>query len=74
MDGGSGLNLMYIDTFEELRLTRDQLQSSLHPFYGVVLSKQSIPLGRVTLPVAIEDARNYHTETLAFEVVDFSRP
>jgi hypothetical protein len=74
MDGGSSLNLMYIDTFEELRLTRDQLQSSPHPFYGVVLSKQSIPLGRVTLPVTIEDGRNYHTETLTFEVVDFSRP
>jgi hypothetical protein len=53
MDGGSSLNLMYIDTFEELRLTRDQLQSNPHPFYGVVLSKQSIPLGRVTLPVTI---------------------
>jgi hypothetical protein len=25
MDGGSGLNLMYLDTFEELGLTQDQL-------------------------------------------------
>jgi hypothetical protein len=39
MDGGSGLKLMYLDTFEALRLTNDQLQSSPHPFYGVVLGK-----------------------------------
>jgi hypothetical protein len=45
MDRGSGINLMYLDTFEGLRFTRDQLQSNPHPFYGVVLDKQSIPLG-----------------------------
>jgi hypothetical protein len=74
MDGGSGLNLMYLDTFEGLGLIRDQLQSIPHPFYGVVSGKQSIPLGRVTLSVNFGDASNYHTEMLSFEVVDFSRP
>jgi hypothetical protein len=44
-DGGSDLNLMYLDTFEGLGLTRYQLQSSQHPFYRVVLGKLSIPLG-----------------------------
>jgi hypothetical protein len=39
MDGGSYLNLMYLDTFEGLGLTWDQLQSSPHPFYGVVPGK-----------------------------------
>jgi hypothetical protein len=32
MDGGNVLNLMCLDTFEALGLTRDQLQSSPHPF------------------------------------------
>jgi hypothetical protein len=45
MDGGSGLNLMYHNTFEGLGITRDHLQSSPHPFYGVVPGKKSIPLG-----------------------------
>jgi hypothetical protein len=71
MDGGSGLNLMYLDTFTGLGLTRDQLQSSLHPFYGVVPGKRSIPLGRVTLLVTSGDASYYNTKILAFEVVDF---
>jgi hypothetical protein len=33
---------MYLDTFEGLGLGQDLLQNSLHPFYGVVLDKQSI--------------------------------
>jgi hypothetical protein len=74
MDGGSGLNLMYLDTFEGLGLTHDQLQSSPHPFYGVVLGKQFVFLGQVILPVTFRDASNYRTETLAFEVVGFSGP
>jgi hypothetical protein len=74
MDGGSGLNLMYLDTFEGLGLTRYQLQSSPHPFYGVVPGKQSVPLGQITLPVTIGDVSSYLTEMLVFEVVDFSEP
>jgi hypothetical protein len=45
MDGGSVLNLMYLNTIEGLGLTRDQLQSSPYPFYGMVPCKQSSPLG-----------------------------
>jgi hypothetical protein len=77
MDGDNGFNLMYLDTFEWLGLTRDQLQSSLHLFYGVVLGKQFVLIGGgggVTLLVTIGDASNYLTETLTFEVVDFSGP
>jgi hypothetical protein len=40
----------------------------------VVLSKHSIPLGQISLHVTFGDASNYHTKTLAFEVVNFSRP
>jgi hypothetical protein len=74
MNGGNDLNLMYLDTFEGRGLTYDQLQSSPHPFYGVVLGKQSIPLGQVTLPFTFRHVSNYHTKTLAFKVVNFSSP
>jgi hypothetical protein len=60
---GSGLNLMYPDTFEGLGLTHDQLRSSPHPFYIVVPGKQFIPLGWVTLPITFGDMSNYRTET-----------
>jgi hypothetical protein len=71
MNGDSGLKLMYLDTFEGLGLTRDQLKSNPHIFYGVVPGKQSVPLGQVALPVNFRDASNYRTEALAFKVVDF---
>jgi hypothetical protein len=74
MDGGSDLNLMYLNTFEGLGLTPDQLQGSPHPFHGVVLGKQSVPLRQVTLPVTFGDASNYRTEMLMFELVDFFGP
>ena len=74
MDGGSGLNLMYLNTFVALGLSREKLRPSPHPFYGVVPGKQSIPIGQIDLPVTFGDADNYRTETLTFEVVDFSGP
>jgi hypothetical protein len=39
------------------------------PSKGLGLTR--VPVGRVTLPVTFRDANNYHTEMLAFEVVDF---
>jgi hypothetical protein len=74
MDRGSGLNFMYLDSFEGLGLTRDQLQTSPHPFYTVVSSKQLVPLVQVSLLVTFRDVSSYRTVTLTFEVVDFSRP
>jgi hypothetical protein len=43
MDVGSGLTLMYLNTFKGLGHTRDRLQSSPHPIYIVVLGKQFVP-------------------------------
>jgi hypothetical protein len=44
MDGGSGLNLMYLNTYEGLG--RDLLKIRPHPFDEVVLGKQFVPLGK----------------------------
>jgi hypothetical protein len=38
------------------------------------LENSPSPIGRVTLPVTFADASNCRTETLVFEVVDFSGP
>jgi hypothetical protein len=65
---------MYVITFEGLGLTHDELQSSPHPFYGVIPSKQFVPLKWDILSVTFGDTSNYRTETLTFEVVDFSGP
>jgi hypothetical protein len=65
MDGGIGLNLMYLDTFEGQGLTQYQVKRPPHPFYKVVLGKHYVPLRWVTLHVTFGDESNYHTEILA---------
>jgi hypothetical protein len=41
------------------------------PFYGVVPDKAAYPIGRVCLPVTFGMEKNFRTEYLTFEVVDF---
>ena len=45
MDGGSGLNIMYAKTLDEMGVDRTKLHPIRAPFHGVVLGRQAIPLG-----------------------------
>jgi len=71
MDGGSGLNILYVDTIDAMGIDRARLRPSGAPFHGVVLGKQAIPLGQIDLPVTFGDSSNFRKETLTFEVVGF---
>nr|CAB3453764.1 unnamed protein product [Digitaria exilis] len=71
MDGGSGLNILYASTLDALGVPRSHVRPERAPFYGVVLGKEAVPLGQITLPVTFGDRENFRTETLCFEVVDF---
>ena len=50
MDGGRGVNLLYIETNDGMCLSRVAIRSSDALFHGVILGLQSIPLGRSTYP------------------------
>jgi hypothetical protein len=71
MDGGSSLNIMYVETLTKLGLTKTQLRHSVVTFYGVVPGRQAKSLGSITLKVAFGDENNYHKEPITFEVVPF---
>ena len=71
MDGGSGLNIMYAKTLDEMGVDRTNLRPSRAPFHGVVPGKQAVPLGQIDLSVTFGDQSNYRIETLTFEVVGF---
>jgi hypothetical protein len=71
MDGGSSLNIMYIETLHKLGLTQTQLKHSNTVFYGVVPGRKASSLGSLTLKVAFGDAKNYREESVSFEVVPF---
>ena len=71
MDGGSGLNIMYAKTLDEMGVDRTNLRPIRAPFHGVVPGRQAMPLGQIDLPVTFGDRSNYRTETLTFDVVGF---
>ena len=51
MDGGSGLNILYVDTLDAMRIPRSKLHLAGSPFHGVILGAQAYPLGQIDLPV-----------------------
>ena len=45
MDGGSGLNILYVDTLDAMHIPRSELCPAGSPFHGVILGAQAYPLG-----------------------------
>jgi hypothetical protein len=72
MDGGSRINVLYASTLDEMGIPRSALRPSTAPFHGIVPGIEALPLRQIDLPVTFGDVRNFHTETLTFEVVGFS--
>ena len=59
MDGGSGLNLLYIRTYDAMGLSWAAIRPSDAPFYGVMFGMQVIPLGRVDLTMMFGSGANF---------------
>ena len=51
MDRGSGLNILYASTLDKMVIPRSNLRPSKVSFYGIVLGKEDVPLGRIRLNV-----------------------
>jgi hypothetical protein len=49
MDGGSSLNIMYVETLTKLGLTKTQLHHIVVTFYGVVPGRQVKSLGSIMI-------------------------
>ena len=45
MDGGSGLNIMYIETLDAMGIDRSRIRPTMAPFHSIVPGKQAIPIG-----------------------------
>ena len=74
MDGGSGLNILYVDTLDAMRISRSELLQVSSPFHGVISGTQAYPLGQIDLSVTFGDRANFCSEVLTFKVVDFQGP
>ena len=54
IDGGAGLNVLSVETFNNLQVPYDQLQPT-KPFSGVT-DGSTVPIGQVRLPVTLGHA------------------
>jgi hypothetical protein len=71
IDGGSSLNILFLKTFDQMRLLMLALCPIWALFHGIVPGAAATPVGQITLPVTFGTRENFHTENLQFEVVDF---
>ena len=71
MDRGSGLNILYVDTLDVMRIPLSELRPVSSPFHGMIPGMQAYPLRLIDLPIMFGDRTNFRSEVLTFEVVDF---
>src|SRR3954463_12889111 len=71
MDGGSGINIIFTRTLEEMLIQSSALKSSGITFHGTVPGKAVYPLGKISLEVVFGSATNFRNEILDFEVVNW---
>jgi hypothetical protein len=72
IDGGSGLNLLFMSTLKKIGLDIYKiLTPSKSPFYGIIPGNAATPLRLVVLPVTFGTKDNNNTEYIKFEVADF---
>ena len=55
IDGGSGLNIMYAKTLDEMDVDRTNLRPTRAPFHDIMPGKQAMPLGQIDLPITFRD-------------------
>jgi hypothetical protein len=71
MDGGSSLNIIYVETLGLLHVDLSSVRAGATPFHGIIPGKRVQPLGQLDLLVCFGTPSNFRRETLTFEVVGF---
>jgi hypothetical protein len=71
IDGGSGLNVIFVDTLKKMDFDFKRLTECNEPIFGIMPGKAAYPMGRASLPVTFGMEENIRMEFLSFEVADF---
>src|SRR6266508_4086240 len=71
VDGGSGLNILFAKTLDDMKILRSELKRSRAPFHGVIPGTSATPLRMIKLSVTFGSRENFWTEDITFEVADF---
>ena len=72
IDGGAGLNVLSVKTFDSLQVPYDPLQPT-KPFSGVT-DGSTTPIGKVRPPFTFGERKNYRTELIDFDVAHIRLP
>jgi len=63
IDGGIGLNIIFVDTLKKIGLDFTCLLTPTNvPFYGIVPGKAAMPLGQIMVLVTFGNPNNFQTE------------
>ncbi|KAK1680233.1 hypothetical protein QYE76_041081 [Lolium multiflorum] len=71
MDGGSGLNLIFVDTIKSMGITMGMLEETDTCFHGILPTEPGYSLGRIYLNVVFGRSDNFRKEKIEFEVVNW---
>ena len=72
IDGGAGLNVLFVETFDRLQVSYNQLQPT-KPFSGVT-DGSTTPIGQIRLSVTFGKHDNYRTKLIDFDVAHIRLP
>jgi hypothetical protein len=51
MDGGIGINVLYVSMLDDMGIPRSQLRPSTTPFHGVFPGMEALPIRQIDLPI-----------------------
>jgi hypothetical protein len=71
MDGGSGLNLIFVDTIKSMGITMRMLEETYTCFHGILPTAPGYSLGKVYLNIVFGKTDNFKKEKIEFEVVNW---
>ena len=71
MDGGSSLNLLYLDTVRKMGIDPSRIKPTKTTFKGVIPRVEARCTGSITLEVVFGSPDNFRSEELIFDIVPF---